>query len=62
MALAITPQDDFGALPNSGKASKRGSRPWLEPVLTATILLTARGGKYIYNSMEEILNGLECTK
>ncbi|ALB29855.1 hypothetical protein JP39_11100 [Companilactobacillus heilongjiangensis] len=34
-ALALTPQDDFGDLPNSGKASKRDLRPWLKSVLTA---------------------------
>ncbi len=26
-ALAVTPQGDFGYLPNYGKDSKRGSRP-----------------------------------
>jgi len=35
MALAITPQGDFGDLPNCGKASNRGTRPWLGPVLIA---------------------------
>ena len=34
-ALAVTPQGDFGDLPNCGKASKRGVRPWLTPVLIA---------------------------
>ncbi len=37
MAKAITPQGDFGDLPNYGKASKRGTRPWLGPVLTAEL-------------------------
>jgi len=35
MALAITPQGDFGDLPNYGKASKRDLRPWLKSVLIA---------------------------
>jgi len=34
-ALALTPQGDFGDLPNSGKASKRDLRPWLKSVLIA---------------------------
>ncbi len=35
MALAITPQGEFGYLPNFGKDSNRGARPWLAPVLIA---------------------------
>jgi len=35
MALAITPQGEFGDLPNFGKASNREARPWLDSVLTA---------------------------
>jgi len=34
-ALAVTPQGEFGDLPNCGKASNRGVRPWLTPVLIA---------------------------
>ncbi len=37
MALAITPRGDFGDLPNFGKASKRGTRPWLGPVPIAVL-------------------------
>ncbi len=32
MALAITPRGELGDLPNCGKASSRGVRPWLTPV------------------------------
>ncbi len=35
MALAITPQGEFGDLPNCGKASNREARPWLDSVLIA---------------------------
>ena len=35
MALAITPQGDFGDFPGFGKASKRDLRPWLKSVLIA---------------------------
>jgi len=44
MALAITPQGDFGALPVCGKASKRETRPWLGSVLIATPSLASASG------------------
>ncbi len=42
MALAITPQGEFGDLPNCGKASNRGSRPYFGSDRSSprTILLT----------------------
>ena len=37
MALAITPQGEFGYLPNCGKDSNREARPWLDSVLMAEL-------------------------
>ena len=49
MALAITPRDELGDLPNRGKASSRGSRPrsGSDRSPQRTILLTTGGGIYI---------------
>jgi len=40
MASAITPRDELGDLPNHGKASNRGTRPWLGPVHIAELHLS----------------------
>ena len=37
MALAITPRGELGDLPNYGKASSRGTGPWLAPVPIAEL-------------------------
>jgi len=53
MALAITPPGEFGDLPVCGKASNRGARPWLDPVLTAGEILSALSTAYLnkYNTV-----------
>jgi len=43
-ALALAIQDDFGDLPNCGKASKRDLRPWLKSFLTAGKIYLPTGG------------------
>ncbi len=40
-ALALTPPGVFGDLPVCGKASNRGTRPWLGPVRTASEYFSA---------------------
>ena len=53
MALAITPPGEFGDLPVCGKASNRGTRPWLGPVRIAGEILSALSTEYLnkYNTV-----------
>jgi len=58
-ALALTPQGDFGDLPNSGKASKRDLRPWLKSVLIAGYIVWYPQAAVPQNQNKKIASILE---
>ncbi|MFC6176345.1 hypothetical protein ACFQAV_05805 [Companilactobacillus huachuanensis] len=56
MALAITPRGEFGYLPNYGKDSNRGVRPWLTPVPIAELHFFPTTGGGIFKKVHTIVD------